>query len=221
MNKEQILAKVLELNYHGRYGAETLDVEKYNALVEALKQDIRDESNKVTGRVNTARLAKAIIKTGTRRQGKDSKMAHACTIGGIQYVLDGYRIAAFYDPVAVPEWGDPTNWFNVYQLIERSFYGDIPVALPALSDLKAEVKVAKAEKKHCLYVIENGNYGVVLNAEYLLDFMQAFPDMQAYLSNTGASAPRHPIYISADAGFGICLPINNPGLCKAPGFHHV
>lgn len=221
MNKEQILAKVLELNYHGMYGVETLDVEKYNALVEALKQDIRDESNKATGRVNTARLAKAIIKTGTRQQGKDSRMAYACTIGGIQYVLDGYRIAAFYDPVGVSEWSNPADWFNVERFTNRNFYGYKPVALPALSDLKAEVKVAKAEKKRCLYVIENGDYGVVLNAEYLLDFMQAFPDMQAYLSNTGTSAPRNPIYISADAGFGICLPINNPELCKTPGFHHV
>lgn len=220
MNKEQILAKVLELNCRGTYGTEYLDVDKFNALVAALEQDIRDESNKALGRADTARLAKAIIKTGIKHAGKDSKMAYACTLDGIQYVLDGYRIAAFYDPVGVPEWAEKEDWYNVRKLVDGAFYTNVPLTLPPLAELKAEIKIAKAEKKRCLYVIENGEYGIMVNAEYLLDFMQAFPDMKVFASNTGASAPRNPIYISSDKGFGILLPICNKAVQNTPGFHH-
>lgn len=222
MNKEQILAKVLELNCHGTYGAEYLDVERFNALVAALQQDIRDESNKALGRVDTARLAKAIIKDGIKNGGRDdrNKMAYACTIDGIQYVLNGHRIAAFYDPVGVPEWGDSKSWFRVGNMIQRECYSDIPMPMPTAGELKAELKIAKAEKKRCLYTFCHDGVYIHINAQFLLDYVQAFPDMQVYASNTGASAERNPIYVSSDKGFGIILPVYNTKL-QAPGFHHV
>ena len=219
MNKEQILAKVLELNCRGTYGTEYLDVEKFNALVAALEQDIRDESNKALGRADTARLAKAIIKTGIKHAGKDSKMAYACTLDGIQYVLDGYRIAAFYDPVGVPEWAEKEDWYNVRKLVDGAFYTNVPLTLPPLAELKAEIKIAKAEKKCCLYTFYHDGAYIHINAQFLLDYVQAFPDIQVYASNTGASAGRNPIYVSSDKGFGIILPVNIP--ISAPGFHHV
>lgn len=221
MNKEQILAKVMELNCRGTYGTEYLDVERFNALVAALQQDIRDESNKALGRADTARLAKAVIKEGTKMYGADSKMGYACTIDGIQYVLDGHRIAAFYDPVGVPEWGgDSKDWFRVGNMIQREFYSDIPMTLPTAGELKAELKIAKAEKKCCLYTFQYDGVCIHINAQFLLDYLQAFPDMVVYASNTGASVGRNPIYVSADKGFGIILPVHNPAL-QAPGFHHV
>ena len=169
MNKEQILAKVMELNCHGTYGTEYLDVERFNALVAALQQDIRDESNKALGRADTARLAKAIIKDGIKNGGHTdrNKMAYACTIDGIQYVLDGHRIAAFYDPVGVPEWADKESWFQVKRLINRGNYGDIPLTLPTLAELKAEIKIAKAEKKRCVYVLDYEYTGIIINAQFL------------------------------------------------------
>lgn len=223
MNKEQILAKVMELNCHGTYGTEYLDVEKFNALVAALQQDIRDESNKALGRADTARLAKAIIKDGIKNGGRNdrNKMAYACTMDGIQYVLDGHRIAAFYDPVGVPEWGGGSkNWFRVDRLIQRDFYSDIPMTLPTAGELKAELKIAKAEKKRCLYTFCHDGAYIHINAQFLLDYVQAFPDMRVYANNTGASAGRNPIYVSSDKGFGIILPVNLPKL-QVPGFHHV
>lgn len=204
MTTQEILKKVIEMKVedNGIYNVVARD--KYNALVEALKQEIRDENNKATGRTNPARLAKAIFKTG-----KASLMKYAYTEDGIKWVLDGYRIAGFFDDVDLPEVPEDQRdrWYKVEHIVDNE-YDDTEMTAPTIGELKAEIKLAKAEKKRCMYVFDNG---ICVNAQYLLDFMEGLDNIRiyAYTYTNGKVTMKSPIRIEADNGIGVLLPINH------------
>lgn len=208
MTKEKILEKLLKIE-----PAIGHNYELYQDLVDALKQDIRDENNKKAGKSNTARLAKAIFKSAPESQ---KKMQYAHTEDGIQFVLDGYRIAGFYRPMDLPEWTETPDWFNIKHMLDVELNPE-PLKLPTIGEIKAEIKIAKASNPKfwkCLYVFENGT-GV--NAQYLLDFMQGFGESMKIYEYDNFST-KYPLWIEADDGFGLLLPVYHYE--DKPGFHH-
>lgn len=190
--------------------------QNYTALVEMLKADIRDENNKNAGRANNAKLAKAIIKSGISqykyRDPKDNQMAHCKIIGGVQYFLDGHRIAGFFNHMDFPEW--ELDWYKVDNMINGIEYEDTPLNIPSVAELKAAIKIAKASKKTSVYIFENG---ICVNSQYLLDFVSGFNSPVFYPSHQ--SPQRSPIYIESPDGMGVLLPINTAK--TEIGFHEV
>lgn len=211
MTKETILAKVMEINAHGTYGTEFLDHHKYQELIEALKADIRDENNKRSGKAKPAKLGKAILAKGQKMQKNSFRtelMAYAYTDDdGIKWVLDGHRIAGFYEDVDLPELPeeDRCRWFNVKKLVDNA-YDDEELEVPTVGEIKAGIKIAKAEKKVCVVTLK---HGITLNAEYLLDYLEGFtnPRIYPYVNQHDKISDTCPIRIEADNGIGVLLPI--------------
>lgn len=213
MTKETILTKLVEIGV----GTPAFDFSKYEDLVNLLKQEVRDENNKAAGKNHCAKLAKAIIKSGTKnypiRDQKLNIMAHGKTIDGVQYFLDGYRIAAFYERMDFPEW-EHDNWYNIHSYINNMDFADAESEMPSIGEIKSALAVAKGQKKKCIF----GFDGVTVNAQYLLDFLEGFPDAKVHISSERPHLS--PIYIESEEGFGILLPIK-PTEGYKPGFNYV
>ena len=206
MTDEMMLKRLLEMVDSDC----TFNPQAYNGLVEDLKADIRNGNNKARGCGNLAKLAKAIFKEAPKNR-KEMQYSHISN--GIQYVLDGYRIAGFYEPLDLPEYDDykksenmmPT-WYDVEKMFNNLEYDDTPLQLPTVAELKSEIKIAKAGKPRGIRVMWKLECGPLVNAQYLLDFIEAFPDAKIYQS---ANKPMSsPLFIEAEKGFGILLPIH-------------
>ena len=211
MTKEKILEKLVGIGIGTKY----MDFNKYAELVESLKQDIRDENNKKAGKVNNAKLAKSIIKSAIKnypiRDQKLNKMAYCKIIDGVQYFIDGHRIAAFYNPMDFPEW--ELDWFDILRFIEPLDFEDEFVEIPSLGELKAGIKIAKANGKKSLLVLE---CGVVVNTQFIVDCLEGLSDVKVHISSTNPK--KSPIYVESPDGFGIILPINTAE-DLTPGLH--
>ena len=192
--------------------------QNYEALVEMLKQDIRDENNKKAGHANNAKLAKAIIKSANKKyiDPKNNKMMYCKIIDGIQYFLDGYRIAGFFNPMDFPEW--ELDWYKVDNLINGLEYDDTPLSIPDVGEIKAAIKIAKSSKKKSAYVFENGT---CVDSQFLLDFITGFNAPVFYPAHNNPT--RNPIYIESPDGVGILLPIAYTvnGVEMEPGFREM
>lgn len=217
MNNETMLKRLIEM----------VDTEcnvnpaLYNKLIEDLKADIRTDNNKARGCGNLAKLAKAIFKSAPENQ---KMMQYSHIENDIQFILDGYRIAGFYEHIDLPDYEKdapdtlPPEWFKVSKIIDGVEYDDeCPITLPTIAELKTAIKIERTKSKsrglRYMWKFENGP---AVNAQYLLDFMEAFPDAKIYAS---ANKPMfNPLYIDAEKGMGILLPIN----CSddvTPGIH--
>ena len=208
MTKEKILEKLLMIKPEYGYN-------EWAELVEAMKQDIRDENNRRNGKANCAKLAKNIMKNAPDNS---PKFKHAKTIDGIQYVLDGHRIACFFDTLDLPEWTETPDWFGVADFMDKIEYTTEALTLPSISELKAAIKIAKAEKKpKCSYVFQTeAGEKVMVDARYLLEFMEGFREMKLYPAAGNVS--RSPLYIESPDGAGVLLPIVMKE-DREPGFH--
>ena len=182
-----------------------LDIKAFTELVKDLENDIRDENNKASGKAKPAKLAKAILAPGIKR--KDALMGSAYTDdNGIKWVVDGYRICGFFEDLDLPEVleEDRDRWFKLDNLVNLE-YDDEPMELPTVGDLKAAIKIAKAEDKKAAYTFKYGN---TFSAEYLLDFLEGLSNVKVYTQlYNGKLTDVSPIRIEADNGVGILLGI--------------
>jgi hypothetical protein len=190
--------------------------DKYNELVEELKQAIRDENNKKSGKSNTAKLGKAILKNAIANTGGNGKYANknvamrfAHTEDGVQYVLDGHRIAYFFDPVDLPEYDKDGDWYHIDRLLNVEVENE-ELELPTIGEVKAELK---ANKNKVMYTFNNG---ITVNARYLLDYMEAFADIRVY-ATVGKRVQDRYLWIESELGGGILLGINAHDV--TPGFN--
>ena len=214
MTKEMILQKVCGLNVQFE------SYKNWENLVEMLKQDIRDENNKRNGNGKIAKLANAILKSAKQNYSyndhKHNRLEYSKIIDGVQYVLDGHRIAGFYEKLDLPEWTETEDWFNAKDFVDKLEFSDEPVNLPDIVEFKAAITKAKAHKKKPVFVTESGT---ILNAHFIMDALQGFGN-GAKMYESMERQTVNPVMIESDAGFCIILPIcNRENL--GPGFHEI
>lgn len=164
MTKEKILEKVYAIqNAEG-----ALQRFAFNELITELKEDITAEEAKKCGRNNQLKAMKAVLKNNERDIFKYAK-----TIGGKQYVCNGYILIKVETPYDLPECPENFNYLNVSNLLNdnvRNFTKSLEI--PDISQLKAYVKTQKAKKKaekdRCKAIIYNfGKNMPAVNAECL------------------------------------------------------
>ena len=204
MNNEGLLKLVESINMD--------DMSFYNTnIINSIKanliDNIRVANNKSTGKAACLKLAKAIFRNAKKEQPNMEKFQFAKTIDGVQYILDGYRIAAFEPPIDLPEW-EGKDWFGITNGFERPNLEDYEeLELP--EDYKALYKVVKCKTdkyhKRVVYIFEGG---LIVNAEFLLDYLNGFTDAKAYKRKDDYKN-NQPLFISGNEGFGWLLPINN------------
>lgn len=118
-------------------------------------------------------------------------LQYANTVDGVQYVCDGYRIAAFKNPLPLEERPENValNYDPAGHLQENIDDNSTILNIPNKKALKAYIKAYK-EKQKAIGIkyptppMYNFGKGLPLvNSEYLLDMLNIFPDGTFYANN--------------------------------------
>lgn len=95
--------------------------------------------------------------------------------------------------------------------IDGSKYNDVPVNVPSLGELRAFIKTEKARLKATkqkgvrLILMEGTEYEIHLDAQFLLDMLEALPG--ATVTASRQQTAKSALYFKAENGDGILLPL--------------
>ena len=176
-------------------------------LCAALRDDMRTESNKASGKANIEKGMRAIIKNVPEHQ---RQLQGAFDCNGKQAVCDGFRAIRLNAPLDLPAPPVPRT-LDVSQFIDDARNNaTTQLESPTLGELKSHIKITKAENK--ANYGRNANKKTILwdfgedrpavNAAYLLDILTAFPDAAITCGTMMV-----PLYFSHAAGEAILLPV--------------
>ena len=176
------------------------------ALCAVLRDDMRREANKAAGKANIEKAMRAIIKNAPEYQ---KPLQGAIIIDGKQYVCDGYRAIRINTPIDLPIPPEPCTFDIAGHFAEAQANAVKPLETPSLGDLKAHIKLKKAENKAKYgkgeYILwDFGEGRPVVNAIYLLDILTAFPDALITYSTNHA-----PLYFSHTEGDAVLMPCSS------------
>lgn len=201
--REYIHGEIQKLNPKNEYDKKT--IEQYNKLIAA-----------ACGERRQSRAEKAIariIKNTNREQ-----FAGVFEDCGKYCVLDGYRIIRY----AAPLNGFPAakESFDTAKAIGTVSNYTVKLALPAVKDLKADMKLAKigcidvghvhvSGRGRSIKLLYDFGYGLpVVDAAYLADMLEALPECEAYATETMQICGRNiPIYFVAGDNDGLLCPV--------------
>ena len=178
---------------------------EFGSTIDILKSHIANEDAKRNGRSKQLTVAKRIIKNA--KKFCSSETLHGAWIGknGYQFVSDSYRVIMFENHLQLPE---AEGSERIESIVSKTYPNyDKKLMPPSVPDLKAMLTEHKAKHKGerkipaLSYVFEDFEIGV--NAQYLLDMLEAMPDGKFYMTGGVIS----PIYIESDGIKGLLLPI--------------
>lgn len=135
---------------------------------------------------------------------------------GKQCVCDGYRGFRLNSPMeltAAPELSADGSRFNLAQIIAPIRKNTLRLTLPTVAEVRAQIKTDRAEwaaKRHRRGETFKASYDFgpglpSVDANYLTDFLQLFPDGEAFTSEQKPYIT--PIYFRSADGEGILCPI--------------
>lgn len=176
-------------------------------LCAALRDDMRTESNKASGKSNIEKAMKAVIKNVPNYQ---TQFQGAFDCNGKQAVCDGHTAILLNTPITLPAPPVPCT-LDVAGIVDKARQNaNRPLLLPSIGELKAYIKIKTTENKAMYgkgaknkYIIwDFGESLPAVNAAYLLNILTAFPDASAH-----AATPTDPLYFSSEHGEAILMPI--------------
>ena len=143
---------------------------------------------------------------------------------GKQCVCDGYRGFRLNSPMeltAAPELSADGDRFNLAQIIAPLRKNALRLTLPTVAEVRAQIKTDRAEwaaKRRRKDEIFKARYDFgpglpSVDANYLIDFLQLFPDGEAFTSEQKPYIT--PIYFRSAGGEGILCPIRKPAEAAA------
>lgn len=176
-------------------------------LCAALRDDMRTEANKASGKANIEKAMRAIIKTAPEHQ---RQLQGAFVSDGKQCACDGYRAMRLNTPLDLPAPPVPCTMDIGRLFADARHNAATPLETPSQGELKSYIKITKAENKakygknasrQCV-LWDFGEDRPAVNAVYLLDILTAFPDAAITFSTLTA-----PLYFSHAEGEAILLPV--------------
>jgi hypothetical protein len=192
------------------------DPELTRAALEELLADAEAELARECARAGgyTARLkaAQRIIKRCKKKFPAREAFHDAIMHEDKQIFTDFYSAAALFEPLPLKTSTAPENEINsIIRCIEGARGNEgAPLELPPLEELKAFIKIKKQESKGTKAAAgimwDFGENRPAVNAEFLLDIMEVFPDVKSATPSersplTGA------IYFYSQHGEGVLCPI--------------
>lgn len=141
--------------------------------------------NKVQEKSRIAACKRILKNTKNCTSSNTEFLKYANTIDGIQYVCNGYRIAAFRTPLPLEERPDNISLtYNLKGYLQAKTYDVVTLKIPDKKALKAYIKEEKQKAQETIYgFIPKYNFGKnlpMVNADYLLDMINIFPDGTFY-----------------------------------------
>lgn len=178
-------------------------------LCKDLRADIATETAKKSGKGAAFAAAKRICKAAFDNYNVTIHGAWTDEKGR-QCVCDGYRFVRFVAAYDLPKLDEKFTPLD----LEKCLASDMtqPLVLPDLSEVKAALKVWKAEhpkKRGATNTPGTYDFGdglPMVNAQYLIDAMEALPGAEAYIS--ASRGEKSGIYFKSEAGDGLLLPVN-------------
>lgn len=176
-------------------------------LCAALRDDMRTEANKASGKANIEKAMRSIIKNAPEHH---TQLQGAFDCNGKQAVCDGFRAIILNTPINLPAPPVPCTMDIARLFADARQNAATPLETPSQGELKSHIKITKAEnkakhgksanKKTILWDFGEGHPAV--NAAYLLDILTAFPDAAITCSTLTA-----PLYFTDADGEAILSPV--------------
>lgn len=177
------------------------------ALCARVRDDMRSESNKASGKAGVEKAMKAVIKNAPEHK---IQLRGAFESAGKQTVCDGFRAIRVNEPLDLPAAPVPCTLDIDGLIANAKSRSTTKLTMPPLGELKGFIAVSKAENKAMnagrankkLITWDFGEGFPAVDANYLIDILTAFPGADA-----SCGGINDPIYFSHDAGDALLLPI--------------
>lgn len=194
-------SKLLEKLYTIKNGGASVD-----CLISEVKDEITKEEAKKSGRAAALKACNRIIKSG-KNTNRIALSAAWIDEDGRECVCDSFHAVRLKNPLNLEKIPENTTPLTLAGVCKPS--GDMLLHLPEIGELKALIKTKKAEQKayknkgSILY--DFGEDLPAVNAEFLLDMMEALPGATASTSETRPLIST--IYFISEDGDGVLCPI--------------
>lgn len=228
MNNEKILEKLhgiaallpdderKNFDYYRKSPEIIKTVEKYAdslsiriaSLIADVENDLRLETAKKCGKLDRLKAAQRIIKEA--KTTPHTALHGAWIADGVQMFCDGARLVCLsehLDLEKIPENVQPINAARIVNGAKDN-QGE-KLVLPDIATLKTFIKTEKAIKKatkdRAPVLYDFGDGMPAVNAQYLLDILEIFPDATATASKQRPTLSA--IYFKSADGEGVLLPV--------------
>ena len=183
-----------------------------NNVLEQLEIDMLIEQSKKSGTKSTVTAANRIIKNAKLRNKPmlEGMFTNQTRDGSTLYcVCDGYVAIRFNEKPLLPEIDE--KWHGQEMNLEyvvNPTDGSKEITLPDIGELKVYIKTHKIKEKNnpkkvADYLLDE-ELNLWINPQYLLNAMECLPDCKAYAANRIS-----PIYVKAENGDGVVMPVNH------------
>lgn len=179
-------------------------------FIAEIENEIRNENAKKCGTLDRLKAAQKIIKSA-KTQRRETFWGAWIASDGLQYICDTYRAARFITPLDLETAPKNTAQCDITWIFADAKKSDgAQLDLPDRATLKAYIKTEKAARKAA-----KDNSGILwdfgenlpaLDASFLLDMLEIFPDATATASSMRPECGN--VYFTSEAGEGIICPIN-------------
>lgn len=186
-------------------------------LIEEVKDEIRDECNKENGKNTIANAAKRILKNARQNTNREA-FFRAYRGQNSLSICDSCRAVRFNLDTAPSLEEHPESYHDypdIDRIVEGSKGNPIRLNVPSLGELRAFIKTeraklkAKKDKSAVRLIVTNGDgLDIHLDAEYLLDMLEALPG--ATVTAARIRPQTTGLYFKAENGDGVLLPLRPP-----------
>lgn len=203
MNTEKMLSDILKLKTlmgNGDITAKAI----IDSLEESIKQEIRHETAKARGGLAFVKALEKLLAVNTDERWKGTSKQ-----GNTWNVVCPYMGVRLNEK---PELEENLNNFDFNGCIPKEFEKEI-LQLPTIAELKAHIKIQKAENKGKKNFLPTWDFGEGLpyvNANYLLNMQEIFRDVKSVQLGKSSAKWRSPLYFKSEIGDGILLGSKRP-----------
>ena len=183
-----------------------------NATLKQLESDMLIEQSKKSGAKSIVIAANKIIKNAELHNKPmiEGMFTNQTRDGSTLYcVCDGYVAIRFNEKPLLPEIDEKYHGQEMHlEQIVKPMDGSKEIKLPDIGELKVYIKTHKIKEKNnpkkvADYLLDE-ELNLWVNPQYLLNAMECLPDCKAYAANRIS-----PIYLKAENGDGVVMPVNH------------
>jgi len=179
-------------------------------LARDLEAQIRMECAAQKGSTDATRTITKMLNYAKKHDYRESLHYAWSDSQGRQCVADGYRAFRFKEPLPLePRPENAGEAFDLEKVMpDGKGYASTP--LPSAKEIRAHIEIERAKytgkRGGFVALWDFGEGKPVVNAHYLLDLVQVFPDAAEIFYGVGEKL-LSPLYVKCDAGDAILLPV--------------